>query len=110
LVAAQPELQQHYSGWMASLHPRAWEEIEDMVRRAGKPLNIDLRPAIEMLGLDHVMEQVGLQRVAEALGPERMVELIGTKRMVEAIGLENILASLSPAKRRELKRELQESP
>jgi hypothetical protein len=98
LVAAQPKFQQQYGGWMATLHPRAWEEIDAMVRRAGKSPKIDLRPAIELLGLDHVLEQVGTKRVVEAIGP---------KRFVEAIGLENLLASLSPAERRELKQRLQ---
>ena len=109
LVAAQPDLAQRYGGWVATLHPRAWREIDAMVRKARKVPTIDFRPAIEMYGLDYVIEQAGLDQVAEALGPERMVELIGPKRMVEAIGLENILASLSPAERRELKRRLQES-
>src|SRR5258708_5512858 len=40
LVVEQPELQQRYGGWMESLHPRAWQEIEAMVRKAGRGLKI----------------------------------------------------------------------
>jgi hypothetical protein len=50
LVVDQPELQQLYGGWMASLHSSAWEEVEVMVRKAGKGLNIELEPAIQAMG------------------------------------------------------------
>ena len=83
---------------MASLHNSAWMEIEAMARKTGKGLKIDLRPAIESLGLGYVIEQVGTKRVIEA---------IGTKRLIGEIGLKEIFASLSPAERRELKRWLQ---
>ena len=36
-----------------------------MARTAGRKLNIDLRPAIEYLGLKQVIEQVGVERVVE---------------------------------------------
>jgi hypothetical protein len=98
LVLEQRELQERYGGWLASLHPTAWKEIEAMARTAGKKLNLDLLPAIEYLGLDRVIEQVGLDRV---------IEQVGEKEVVKRIGLERWLAHLSPAERRELKRRLQ---
>jgi hypothetical protein len=107
LVVAQPELQQLYGGWMASLHRRAWKEIEAMARKTGKGLSIDLRPAIKSLGLGHVIEQVGTKEVLEEIGTKRVLEVIGTKRLLEEIDLEELLAHLSPAGRRELKRRLQ---
>jgi hypothetical protein len=116
LVVEQPKLQQLYGGWMASLHSSAWKEIEAMVRRTSKGLTIDLRPAIESLGLGQVIEQVGTKRVIEEIGSKRFIEEIGSKRFIEEIGskrlfeeidLEDLLANLSPAKRRELKRRLQ---
>jgi hypothetical protein len=96
-----------YGGWMASLHSSAWKEIEAMVRRTSKGLTIDLRPAIESLGLGQVIEQVGTKRVIEEIGSKRFIEEIGSKRLFEEIDLEDLLANLSPAKRRELKRRLQ---
>lgn len=98
LVLEQPELQQLYGGWLASLHPTAWKEVERMARTAGKKLTLDLRPAIEYLGLDQVIEQVGIDRV---------LEQVGDKEIARRIGLDRWLASLSPAERRELKRRLQ---
>jgi hypothetical protein len=98
LVLDQPGLQQLYGGWLASLHPTAWKEIEAMARIAGKRLNFDIRPAIESLGLDRVIERVGLDRV---------IEQVGAKELIKRIGLDRLLASLSPAERRELKRRLQ---
>jgi hypothetical protein len=98
LVGEHPGLQQLYGGWLASLHPMAWKEIEAMARTAGKGLKVDLRPVIESLGLDLVIEQVGIDRV---------IEQVGEKELLKRIGLDRILANLSPAERRELKRRLQ---
>ena len=69
-----------------------------MARTPGKGLKIDLRPAIETLGLDFVIEQIG---------PDRVIEALGEKEVIKRIGLERLLANLSPAERRELKRRLQ---
>jgi hypothetical protein len=97
-VVERPELQQRYGGWVASLHPAAWKEIEAMAKAAGKALPMDLRPAIETVGLNYVLEPVGIDRVLKE---------VGDKEVVQRMGLERILASLSPAERRELKRRLQ---
>ncbi|HZU38677.1 MAG TPA: hypothetical protein VFA18_22310 [Gemmataceae bacterium] len=59
-----------------------------MARTTRKELTIDFRPAIEVLGLDYVLNQVGI------------------KEVVKHIGVDRILASLSAAERRELKRRL----
>jgi len=111
LVLQHPELQQLYSGWVATLHQRAWKEAEAMGRTAKKDL-FDIRPAIEWLGLDRVIEQVGLERVIEQVGLERVMDQIGIDRVIEQLGpeelLKRILPTLSQAKRRELKRLLQE--
>jgi hypothetical protein len=40
-------LGRRFLGWVASLHPAAWREVETMARATGKTLQIDLRPAIE---------------------------------------------------------------
>jgi hypothetical protein len=107
LVVEQPKLQQLYGGWMASLHPSAWKEIEAMVRKTGKGPWVDLAPAIEAMGVDRIIDQVGIKRVVELLGAKRLIDEVGSKRVVEEIGLETFLANLSPAARRELKRRLQ---
>jgi hypothetical protein len=98
LVLAQPELQQRYGGWVASLHPAAWKEAEAMAKTAGKGLKIDFRPAIETLGLKYVLDQVGFDRV---------IEEMGDKEVIKRMGLERMLATLTPAERRELKRRLE---
>jgi hypothetical protein len=98
LVLEQPSLQQLYGGWLATLHPAAWKEILTMARTAGKKPLFDIRPAIDSLGLDFVLEQVGIDRV---------IQQVGKKELIRRIGLDDLLASLSPAERRELKRRLQ---
>jgi len=107
LVVAQPGLQQLYGGWLASLHPTVWQEVEAMARAGGKGLNIDLRPAIETIGVDRVIEQIGIDRVVEQIGIDRVIELLGKKEVIKRIGVEDWLANLSPAERRDLKRRLQ---
>jgi hypothetical protein len=106
LVLQRPELQQLYSGWVATLHQAAWKEAETMGRTAKKDL-IDIRPAIEWLGLDRVIEQIGIKRVIEQVGIDRVVEHLGKKEVIKHIGMDVFLANLSPAERRELKRRLQ---
>jgi hypothetical protein len=116
LVVERPDLQQRYGGWAATLHPAAWKEVEAMAKTAGKALQIDLRPAIESLGLDRVLDQVGIDRVIDEVGIDRVIERVGLdrviaevgdKELVKQMGLDRILASLSPAERRELKRRLE---
>ena len=107
MVIEQPELQERYGGWLASLHPSAWKEVEAMARAAGRKLVFDIRPAVESLGLDRVIEQVGIDRVIEQLGADRVLEQLGDKEVARRIGLERWLATLSPVERRELKRRLQ---
>ncbi len=107
LVAERPGLQQLYGGWVASLHPAAWKEVENMARTTGKRLVLDVRPAIESLGLGRVIEQVGLDRVIEQVGIDRVIEQIGKTELLKRLGVEGILANLPPAERRELKRRLQ---
>lgn len=107
LVMEQPGLQQFYGGWLASLHPAVWREVEAMARTKGKGLKIDLRPAIEMLGLGQVLEQVGIDRVIHEVGVDRVIEGLGEKELVKRLGIERFLANLSPADRRELKRRLE---
>jgi len=93
LVVEQPGLQQRYGGWVFTLHPAAWKEVESMARASGKGLQIDLRPAIEHLGLRRVIDQIGIDRVIEEYGKTEVIE--------------RIFANLSPAERRALKRRLQ---
>jgi hypothetical protein len=108
LVLDEPSLQRLYGGWLASLHPAAWREVEAMARAMGKRLKFDIRPAIESLGLDEVIEQVGIDRVIEQVGIDRVIEQVGEKELIKRIGLDRFLASLSPRQRQELKRRLQE--
>jgi hypothetical protein len=113
LVVNEPILQQLYGGWVASLHPAAWKEVEAMARTAGKHLRIDLDAAIDAMGIDRIIEQVGMDRVLEHfgmdrllahVGMERVLEQMGKKELLKRMGPEGILANLSPADRRELKR------
>jgi hypothetical protein len=78
-----------------------------MARAARKGLTIDIRPAIEMLGLDKVIDQVGIDRVIEQAGIDRVIAQIGDKQVIKRIGIDRWLANLSPAERREVKRRLQ---
>jgi hypothetical protein len=71
-----------------------------MARRNRRTLTIDFRPAVEAVGLAELIRQVGTKEV---------VRQISAKDFVEEKGLEAILAQLSPAERRKLKRLLDDS-
>ena len=68
-----------------------------MARTARRELKIDLRPVIEYVGLKRAIEQIGLERV---------IEQVGEKEIIKQIGIDGLLANLSAAERRELKRRL----
>jgi hypothetical protein len=125
LVTEEATLERLYSGWVATLHPRAWKEMEIMARTMGRKLKLDLRPAIEYLGVGQVIEQLGLERVIGQVGIDRVIEHAGIDRVIEKVGVDRViekigpsevfkrmgvdrfLASLSAAERREPKRRLQ---
>jgi hypothetical protein len=104
LVATHLELQALYGGWMMTLHPAAWKEVEEMARKSGRPL-IDFRPAIEHVGLEEFLRQIGKERLIEHLGS--IIDQVGKKKILKRIGINDILANLSPDERRELKRRLE---
>jgi hypothetical protein len=76
-----------------------WKEIAAMARRNRRALTLDFRPVIKSVGLAELIRQVG---------EESVVREIGAKTIVEALDVEDILAHLSAAKRRDLKRRLAE--
>ncbi len=59
-----------------------------MARTKRQELYFDLRPIVEEMGLDKVIEQ------------------LGKKKLLEGMAIDDILANLSPTKRRELQRRL----
>ena len=75
-----------------------------MARTSGKKYPIDLRPAIEHLGLDYVIEQVGLERIIDQVGVKRVIEQLGPK--LDEPELDALLAHLTPRQRQALKRRL----
>jgi hypothetical protein len=91
-------IQAVYGGWMATLHPAAWKEVESMARTERRPFKIDIMPAIEHLGVKYVIDQVGVDRVIEAVGP---------KAILKHISVNDLLAGLTSEQRRELKQQLQ---
>jgi hypothetical protein len=110
LVLDNPGLQMAYGGWLATLHPTAWKEIEAMARATGTRLDFDILPAIESFGLDRVIEQVGVDRVIEQIGLQRVLEKADDREVIKLLGADRILAGLAgltPAERRLLKKRLQ---
>jgi hypothetical protein len=109
LVAGRAELWERYGGWLATLHPAVYKEVQGMARRTREPFRLDLTPIIETMGMEWVVEQLGAKRVIEQLGARRVIEQLGVKRAVEELGgVKQWVAGLSPEQRRELKRLLQE--
>jgi hypothetical protein len=48
-----------------------------------------------------------MDRVIDQVGADRIIEQLDVKEVINLIGMDRILANLSPAERRELKRRLQ---
>jgi hypothetical protein len=87
-----------YSGVFATLHPKVWQEVEAMARSKREKFRMDIRPAVETIGLGEAIEQIGEKQI---------IEQIGKKKVLAQLDVEDILANLPPAKRRELQRRLQ---
>lgn len=68
-----------------------------MAKNKQKEMVLDLRPAIDFLGVKKVVDQVGLDRV---------IKEVGEQQVIQAIGIEKLLASMTSAQRRELVRRL----
>ena len=71
-------------------------QVEAMARGSRRTMTIDIRPAVETLGWAEVIRQIGAE-----LGEEK---LLGA--LVGKLEVDRILAHLSAAQRRELKRRL----
>jgi hypothetical protein len=69
-------------------------------RLENKSFDIDLEPLIEILGLDEFIRRLGIARVVNQIGDRELLRLMGIERLV---------ANLSAAQRRELKRRLDEA-
>ena len=65
-----------------------------------------LADALEEDQPERVIEEVGAERFIEEFGADHLIEKLGYKEIAERMGIERYLASLTPAKRRELKRRL----
>ncbi len=86
-----------------------------MARTTRKKFQIDLRPAIEYMGFQSFLEQVGVERILEHVGVERILDCICrdptltrqvVRALVKRLGIDGLLAAMSPAQRRELRRRL----
>jgi hypothetical protein len=98
LVLGQPLLWRHYGQVLTSLHPSMIEEIQAMVRTKSKEFKFHVEPLVELMGMPELIKQMGVKRV---------IDEVGIKRVIDEVGLDAVLATLSPAQRRELKRKLQ---
>ncbi len=120
-VTSRPELWRLYGPWLTTLFPQLWEEVRQMARRASQNATIDIRPVVDILGLDELIRQVGLERMIDQAGLKQVIDLVGVKRVIdqvgvkqvidqvgaerviEELGLEGLLAGLKPEQRRELR-------
>src|SRR5262245_36574844 len=61
-VLHDPALLKAYGAWLVVLHPHLKDEVIRMMDQLGVEPTLDLRPAIELMGLQRVIDQLGLQR------------------------------------------------
>ncbi len=118
LLAGRSELWERYGGWLASLHPAAFEEVENMTKATKRRSPIDLEPLVRSMGLKQVIDQLGSKRVIQELGAQRVIKDLGVKAAIEQLGAQQVieglggvdefLAVLSPELREQLKERLQD--
>jgi hypothetical protein len=98
LVAGQADFWRRYSAWLAFLHPAIWEEAQQMARANGIETTLDLRPLIEMVGVEQVIAQVGIDRVLAHMG---------AAQILPRLGIDDLVANLTPEQRQQLLARLQ---
>jgi hypothetical protein len=109
LVAGSSALWERSGGWLASLHPAMYKEVQTMAKQRRGALRLDLSPIVESMGMDWVIDHLGPERVIEHLGAKRLVKQLGAQQLVEQLGgVKSLLAKLSAEQRQELKQLLQE--
>jgi hypothetical protein len=134
-IAGEADWLEIYRGVFATLHPQIWRELQTMGRSRQRKLSFDIRPVAEYMGLKELIRQIGEKAVIEQIGEKAVIEQIGEKAVIEQIGekavieqigekavieqigkkkiaehldLDDILSGLSPARRQQLLRRLQE--
>ena len=108
-VMRRPELVRTYGGFLATLHPGAWKEVEAMAKTKSKGFDFDMDAVVELIervGTARVIEGIGLERVIQAVGVDRVIESGNLDRVIEEKGVEWFLARISPERRRQLKEHL----
>jgi hypothetical protein len=63
-----------YGGFLATLHPGAWKEVEAMAKTKRKGFDFQIEPLIEAVGLKRVIDAAGLDRVIAAVGIDRVIK------------------------------------
>jgi hypothetical protein len=89
-----------YGGALSALHPRVWKEVRVMAKGTRRDWILDIRPAVDFMGIDKAIEQIGEKEILDHMDK---------KRVLERMDVEDIFANLTPAKRQKLKRLLEAS-
>ena len=89
------ELRAPSAAWRASGKPRMSLAVLPGGPRTGKTLQIDLRQAIESLGLRHVLEQVDIRRVIEEVRIQRALHKVGIDRLLDEVAIQRVLNMVS---------------
>jgi hypothetical protein len=107
-VASRPELWEQYGGWLSAFHQGAYQGVLSMARTTRRKFEPTLEPLIETMGWDWLIEKLGADRVIEKLGADRVIERLGAERVLEKLDTKTLCAALTPRRRRELKRLLEQ--
>jgi hypothetical protein len=67
------------------LHREQFQEILKMKGKSVKGLTIDVRGAIEEIGLGRVIQEVGLDAVIREVGLDAIISAVGAERLQEAL-------------------------
>jgi hypothetical protein len=105
LVIQNQTLWELFGQTFASLHPEALEELQNMSKTLSRGPQLNLQPFVDWFGIEEVLKQV--EKVIQRVGLEKFIQQVGTKKVIEQIGVDRLLANLTPAQRREMKKRLQ---
>jgi hypothetical protein len=83
VLLSQRRFWELYGPWLTFYHPEIREEVERMATTSGMKPIMDIRPVVEMVGLEQAIKQIGLDRVIEAKGVDWFLEQMSQEHRAE---------------------------
>ncbi|MBI2570524.1 MAG: hypothetical protein HYV63_26275 [Candidatus Schekmanbacteria bacterium] len=105
------ERRDRLTGYLAALYIYRRAELKQAAEELGvsiEELTIDIKGAVEELGIVRVIDEVGLARVIDEVGLARVIDEVGLVRVIDEVGPARVIDLLGRDRVRRILQELDE--